>query len=50
MSDKSLQLSEQALRLGLAVLALGLAAWLAGPQAVSPNLAQGPKPTAVMEW
>jgi hypothetical protein len=50
MSDKSLQLSEQALRFGLAVLALGLAAWLAGPQAASTDLAQGPKPTAVMEW
>lgn len=49
MSEKSLQLSEQALRLGLAILGLGLATWLAASQP-SPRLTGGPKPAVVMEW
>ncbi len=48
MSEKSLQLSEQAIRLTLAVLALGLASWLAARQPAVK--AAGPKPGLVMEW
>lgn len=51
MSDKSLQLSEQALRMALAVLALGLAAWLASSAPrYSLHGAPGPRPGSVMEW
>ena len=52
MSQKTLQLSEQALRLALALVALALAAWM------GQNHTQGkqtlhtgqPKPGLVMEW
>lgn len=50
--NKTLQLSEEALRLGLAVVALFLAAYLAHSKP-APNgvlLAAGPKPGLVMEW
>jgi hypothetical protein len=50
--NKTLQLSEEALRLGLAVLGLVLASYLAhsSKPAGLGVLAAGPKPGAVMEW
>ncbi|HTB34027.1 MAG TPA: hypothetical protein VNZ54_04850 [bacterium] len=52
MSQKTLQLSEQALRLALALAALALAAWMGqshtqGKQTLHASL---PKPGLVMEW
>jgi hypothetical protein len=48
MSQKSLELSEQALRLGMALAALALAAVLAVPKA--PFSQPAPKPSLVLEW
>lgn len=49
---KTLQLSEGALRLGLAVIGLFLASYLAHskPAVHGVLLAAGPKPGLVMEW
>lgn len=49
MSEKSLALTEQALRLALAVLALGLASRLSADPGALQHEA-GPKPGIVMEW